>query len=213
MIVDTHLLISNILYKYLWTNMNFKLDKVAFAYGNIKPDFIDKDIRCPHTLDESLHSVNKYSEKLMKEKLSIKEFSIALGVICHFICDYFCLYHRDGNDKKGIFQHLYYELILHIKLITLLLRGKIRLNNNETPENSIEAIALRLQERYNLEPKGLNRDINYALLAATEISKLIVYSSQLYFEQSQREILEKYVLFNSELTQYTKGLNIKEVKY
>ena len=194
MIVDTHLLISNILYKYLSNNMNFKLDRGAFAYGNIKPDFIGKDIKCNHTLDESLYCVNKYSEKLMRDDISIKEFSVCLGIICHFVCDYFCIYHREGNDKKGVFQHLFYECILHIRLLTLLLGGKLRLNNNEMLEDSVEAIVLKLQDKYNSEKKGLKRDINYALFAATRASKLIVYSSQLYFEQNETNVLEKYLL-------------------
>jgi hypothetical protein len=127
MIVDTHLLISQILYKYLSKQMNLKLNRLVFAYGNIKPDFINKDIKRSHTLEESLYSINKYSEELMSKNISIKEFSRSLGVICHFICDYFCLYHREGNEKKGVYEHLFYEVILHTKLLTLLLTGKLSL--------------------------------------------------------------------------------------
>ena len=81
MIVDTHLLLSNILYKYIAKNMNFKLDRIAFAYGNIKPDLIYKEINCPHTLTESLYCVNKYSDKLMRDDISISKFSMKLGVV------------------------------------------------------------------------------------------------------------------------------------
>lgn len=193
MILDTHLLISNIIYKYLSNNINFKLDRAAFAYGNVKPDFIDNDIKCSHTLDESLYCVNKYSEKLIRDNLSIKEFSISLGVICHFTCDYFCLYHTNGYSKKGILKHLYYELILHMKLITLFLRGKLRLTNYELHDTSVEDILLKLQKKYNSEAKGLNTDIKYTLFAATQISKLIVYSSQLYFDQIETTILEDHL--------------------
>lgn len=194
MIIDTHLLISNILYKYLKDNMNFKLDRVAFAYGNIKPDFTTTDIKCQHTLDESLYYVNKYSEELMKADLTIKEFSISLGIICHFASDYFCIYHREGNEKKGIIEHLSYELILHIKLVTLLLRGKLKLTNYEVLENSLEPIILNLQEKYILEERGLTRDIDYTLSAALQISKLIVYSCQLYPERPKRSALKEHLL-------------------
>lgn len=178
--------------------MNFKLDRVAFAYGNIKPDFIDDDIKCQHTVDESLCCVNEYSEKLMTDNISIKEFSTSLGIVCHFVCDYFCIYHREGNEKKGALEHLLYEMILHVKLLTLLVGGKLRLDNNEILGDSVEEIVLKLQKKYNLETKGLDRDINYALFAVSQTSKLIVYSSQ---------------LFNIDLTKYTKELNIKTVRY
>jgi len=194
MIVDTHILISNILYKYLSKQIDFKLNRLAFAYGNIKPDFIDRDIKRPHTLKESLHCVNKYSEKLMRENISIKEFSISLGVICHYMSDYFCLYHREGNDKKGFFEHILYEFSIHLRLLTLILRGELRLNNNEMLGNSVEEIVLKLEEKYDGEEKGLTRDINYALFAATQSSRLIVYSSQLYFEENQTNVMGEYLL-------------------
>jgi len=194
MIVDTHLLISQIIYKYLSTQMNFKLNRIDFALGNIKPDFINKDIKRSHTLDESLDNVNKYSEELMNSNISNKEFSRSLGVICHFLCDYYCIYHREGNDKKGVFEHTVYEVILHIKLLTLLLRGKLKLNNYEMFEDNVESIVLKVEEEYNLESKSLTRDINYALFAASQVSSLIVCSNQLYFEKKQANIPKEYGL-------------------
>jgi len=194
MVVDTHLLISQILFKYISNYMNFKLDRVAFAYGNIKPDLINKDINHSHTLDESLSSVNKYSEELMNKDISIKEFSRSLGVICHFTCDYFCLYHREGNEKKGLIEHLFYEERLHGKLIRLLLTGKIKLNDQEMPKDSVEVIALKLQEKYNSESESFTRDITYALSGALQISKLIVCSNQLHFQQKEMHISQKYQL-------------------
>lgn len=195
MIVDTHLLISQILYKHISNQMNFKLNRIAFAYGNIKPDLNNKDIYHPHTLEESLDNVNKYTEELMKQNISINEFSRRLGVICHFTCDYFCLYHREGNEKRGLLEHLYYETILHVKLLSLLLTGKIILSNYEMFESSAETMLLKLQKNYNSESQSLNRDITYALVGASKISKLIVCSSQLHFQQ-KINISDKYLAYH-----------------
>ncbi|MBC8059462.1 MAG: zinc dependent phospholipase C family protein [Clostridiaceae bacterium] len=194
MIVDTHLLISQIIYKSISKEINFKLNRLDFAYGNIKPDFNNNEIKCGHTLDESLYCVNKYSEELKEENISNREFSRALGVINHFVCDYFCLYHRDGNEKKGVFEHLIYELILHIKLIALLLTGKIHLSSYETFGNSVEAIVWNLQTKYNSEAESLSRDITYALFVASQISKLIICSSSLRFQQGETNISAEYRL-------------------
>ncbi|MGV8982445.1 zinc dependent phospholipase C family protein [Clostridium sp.] len=194
MIVDTHLLISQILYKHISNGTHFKLNRLAFAYGNIKPDFTNKDIKSSHTLEESLYNVNKYSEELMDKNISNIQFSISLGVACHFVCDYFCIYHREGNEKKGIYEHLFYELILHVKLIKLLLKGKINLNNHEMFENSVEATVLTLQKKYNSEPKSLTRDITNALIASSQISKLIVSSSQLLINQNEISISKELLV-------------------
>jgi hypothetical protein len=194
MLVDTHLLMSNILCKYLSNTINFKIDSVAFAYGNIKPDFTDKEIKCAHTLNESLYSVVKYSDRLMEDNISIKEFSMSLGVTCHFICDYFCLYHREDYYKKGIVGHLFYEAMLHLKLIALLLRGKLSINKYESHENNVEELILKLDKKYNLESKGVMRDIKFSLIAATQISKLIIYSSKLYLQQNKTKITKENIL-------------------
>lgn len=191
MIVNSHILMSQILYKHISNSMNFKLNRLAFAYGNIKPDFNNKEINREHTLDESLYKVNKYSEELMSENISIKEFSKSLGVICHFSCDYFCLYHREGNEKKGAFEHLVYEAMLHVKLLMLLFRGKLKLNNHEMLEESVENIALSMGKKYKVEAKSLTKDITYALSGALQISELIVCSSQLHYQQKELNIPSK----------------------
>lgn len=194
MIIDTHLFISQVLYKYVSKQTNFKLNRLAFAYGNIKPDFTNNDINRSHTLEESLNNVNEYSQVLMNQNISNTEFSIALGVACHFACDYFCIYHREGNDKKGVFEHLFYELILHVKLIMLFISGKINLNNYDMDGSSVEELALTLQKKYNSEPKSLTRDITNALIASSQISKLIVCSSQLLINQKKINVSKELQL-------------------
>lgn len=80
---------------------------------------------------------------------------------------------------------MFYEINLHAKLIKLILSGKINLNNCEMLGNSLEDIVLNLQKKYNSESKSLTRDITNALFAASQISKLIVCSSQMHFQQKE----------------------------
>jgi len=184
MIINTHLLISQIIYKYISNKMDLKLDRISFAYGNIEPDLNKKDINHSHTLEKSFDSVCEYSEELMNENIPIKEFSRRLGVICHFGCDYFCLYHRDGNEKKSLHEHIFYEVILHFKLLILFFSGRIKLNYYEMNEDSIEAIVMRIQKKYNSEDESLTRDITNSIFAVSQISKLLVHSSQLYLQKN-----------------------------
>ncbi|KHD37446.1 hypothetical protein NL50_04525 [Clostridium acetobutylicum] len=177
MITNTHLLISYIVYKNLYNNFNFKLDMAAFALGNIKPDFINKEIRCPHTLNESLDSLIEYSNKLVKCNNSIRKFSLALGIVCHYICDYFCIYHRDGNEKKGILEHLIYEVKLDSNFTMMFLKGKLNYFGCRDYGGSIKKIIFNIEKEYKLEEKDFKRDIKYAIFAAIESSKFIVCSS------------------------------------
>ncbi|URZ17440.1 zinc dependent phospholipase C family protein [Clostridium felsineum] len=187
MITDTHLLFSHIIYKEILRDTKFKLDKIKFALGNIKPDFSNKEMECPHTLNESLESLIQYADGVIKSSISVEEFSISLGVICHYICDYFCLYHREGNEKKGILEHFIYELKLEYNFIVLLFNGRLDNTSSHIHGYSIEEIVLNIEKEYNIKMKGVSRDINYALNAAMEVSKLIVYSSMLYNEKYKLE--------------------------
>lgn len=81
--------------------MGFKLDRIAFAYGNIKPDFIHTNIKCEHTLDESLYYVNKYSQKLMKHNISIQKFSISLELFAILFATTFAYIIEKVMIKRG----------------------------------------------------------------------------------------------------------------
>ena len=183
MLFETHLLISYILYNYLSKEQGFKINKLAFMYGCIKPDINNEDIQCSHVLDESISSVNKYSEKLITNNVSIKAFSVSLGVICHFICDYFCIYHNDEYKLKGVFPHTLYEIKLHYKFLIFFIMGKVKFDNYIPSENNLMGIVIEMREKYILEKKSLIRDIKYALSVAAIISEFILYSSEIKLDK------------------------------
>jgi len=192
MIVNTHLLMSHILYDYLSKRQNIKINKLAFLYGCVKPDISNADINQEHTLDSSINSLNKYSEKLLTNNISIKDFSVSLGVICHFICDYFCLYHNDEYCLKNNFQHFLYEIKLHYKFLMLLLMGKLKIENYVHLEQNLIAMILGFQQKYVLEEKNLTRDIKYALSSAAAISEFILCSSEMVPNSSKTLTSEIY---------------------
>ncbi|KOA18459.1 hypothetical protein CLHOM_33610 [Clostridium homopropionicum DSM 5847] len=192
MIVNTHLLMSHILYDYLSKRQNIKINKLAFLYGCVKPDINNADINQEHTLDNSINSLNKYSEKLLTNNISIKDFSVSLGVICHFICDYFCLYHNDEYCLKNNFQHFLYEIRLHYKFLILLLMGKLKIDNFIPSEKDLIPMVLELQQKYFLEEKNLTRDIKYALSSAAAISEFILCSSEIALNSSKALTSEIY---------------------
>lgn len=184
MLINTHLLMSHILYNGISKAQNIKINRLAFSYGCIKPDIYNKDINQEHTLDNSIECLEKYSKKLLSNSISIKDFSMSLGVMCHFICDYFCLYHNGEYSKKSIFHHFLYEMKLHLKLLLLILRGKLMVDNYIPLEKNLVAMILEQQKKYSLEEKSLTRDINYALTSATVISKFMLCSSEIILNNS-----------------------------
>ena len=197
MIMNSHLLMSRILYKFCIKELNFKLDKTAFMVGNIKPDFQSEEIKEEHNYNVSINKLLNYSKELSTQNMSNKAYSSALGVMCHFTCDYFCLYHQEDKEKKGMVEHFIYEAILHFVLVTQLLRRKIIVNKNEIlARKNIENILLHKQQMYLSKSNSLVKDIEFALSSsALVLEYMLCYSSAEEYNRDdlKLEILPKVV--------------------
>jgi hypothetical protein len=172
MVIGTHKAIAKIVYKHILSRLNFKLDWEIFVYGNIQPDFNRSYVDCDHTMEDSLHTINSNAEELINSNISIKEFSLALGIICHFVCDYFCLHHTVDYWKRDPLAHGVYETKLHAAF----LKRNFNLQYRCKPEKSVELMILKLRRKYQFEPQGINTDINYSIIAAVSICEMIVRS-------------------------------------
>lgn len=183
----SHLFFSKVLYR------NFKkevdLSKLAFAYGNIKPDLPPACFKDRHTLDNYLFIVYDKANQLINNDLDTREFSVKLGEICHFVCDFFCYYHLNDALHKKIFSHLGYELLLHLKLYKYRFKKKIQLPEiKATPKKGFASIILEMRRDYFSNPRSIKKDIDFAIYAALSIFKRILYFKKYspYFEGPSR---------------------------
>lgn len=170
----THIAISKILYNNL--NGIMDLDKIAFVYGNIKPDLTRKLLRNPHTLENYFLIVCNSAERLMNNKLSLQEFSFELGEICHYVCDFFCQYHLGDELFHKFREHFIYELKLHF----VLLKNSSIINISpeiSTVKQNISSIIKELRKEYSATPAAMKKDLEYAFMAARWICKSVYYFS------------------------------------
>lgn len=169
----THLFISKVLYQHFAKEV--ELDQRAFSYGNIKPDLPSAQ-RNHHTLEKCLYTVCDYSNQLMDNELSIEDFSIRLGEICHYVSDFFCYYHLNEDLHNRKLHHFFYEIRLHMGLFQLRHAKKNELlPSKKEPRKNIHSIILEMRKSYLSKPKCFERDIEYALLANVWICESIVY--------------------------------------
>lgn len=100
--------IGHILGKELITN-GYSINIDSFVYGNMLPDL---NLKCRMTM----HSKREDWEKVLgiideiaygnKEKLD-EEISIKLGMLSHYLCDFFTFPHNEGFEKNIIHHELY----------------------------------------------------------------------------------------------------------
>jgi len=122
MILNTHLTISQALIENLDPAKSFFLSEKNFIYGNIKPDMTSKYVLHKHYLKESfdmiinkIKSLCKLSLDFIEKYFSVSKFSQELGVICHFLCDFFCVPHSQRWEFSHSFKkHVIYEKDLQI---------------------------------------------------------------------------------------------------
>jgi hypothetical protein len=117
MMMNTHLLISKSILDSMDCSKTFFLSDKNFLYGNIKPDITSKYLFQKHYLDESFEMImlkikylSSFNVNSLSKQYSVASFSQELGVICHFLCDFFCFAHSQRWELKHSFsKHLGYE--------------------------------------------------------------------------------------------------------
>ena len=117
MFMNTHILIGKSIVENIDQNKSFFISDKNFIYGNIKPDVSSKYVLQKHYLEESLEMIFSKVEYLctldldsITKYFSISKFSQELGVICHFLCDFFCVPHsRRWEMSHSMNKHIAYE--------------------------------------------------------------------------------------------------------
>ena len=116
MMARTHKLLSREICKKLNKDLNFDLDIKSIKYGCIKPDYVPDLISIPHYKDKSFAYISRKIKKLEqirspRTKLEKANFFDNLGVVLHFVMDYFCYAHNDDN-YNWMPLHCLYEIKL-----------------------------------------------------------------------------------------------------
>ncbi|MDR3539471.1 MAG: zinc dependent phospholipase C family protein [Desulfosporosinus sp.] len=109
--IALHLEFSQVIRKAVEKELDIKLDALSFMYGNIKPDVIRTSI--PHYKHTAMEFVQTEIEKLAslkfnKSKKWLKHFSGRLGIITHYLADFFCYAHSEVF-QGDIMSHFLYE--------------------------------------------------------------------------------------------------------
>ena len=117
MLINTHFIISKSILENIESSKSFFISKKNFIYGNIKPDISSKYVLNKHYLEESLSMILDKINHLcqltldsLKRYFSISKLSQELGVICHFLCDFFTAPHSERWEfTHSMNKHVTYE--------------------------------------------------------------------------------------------------------
>lgn len=97
------------------------INEKSFLLGNVLPDIHPTYRVKKHRTQQFEGRVNKKVEFLCRlnyshiyNDISVKRFSRELGIICHFLSDFFCMPHSKWGVKESFnLKHMKYEKVLH----------------------------------------------------------------------------------------------------
>lgn len=120
LLAGTHKVIAKNIIKSLDVNTKYLINDKNFIRGNLKPDNFSSYKFKKHYKDESfnmivskIHFLASLSEQKIVNEYGRNKFNQELGVVCHFVSDYFCLAHEERWEFKRKFKtHVHYEMVL-----------------------------------------------------------------------------------------------------
>lgn len=186
MIVLSHIEVGNYFFHAISgkKEVSFRLRWGAFIFGNVFPDFSKFAFR-KHQYETTRGVYKCYLKKARNPENSDRERSIALGVVCHFICDYFCKYHgKKPYNEQSLIPHLYYETVLHMRILAVLFKKNIGLFGDDEKSVFITAAEENCQEGgfnlqamlkdYEDEVESILTDVAFAFSAVRGVMKEIL---------------------------------------
>lgn len=170
--------------RFLVVNMNkeeLRKHRKAFYFGSILPDCMPSFLTRRHTFDDTFYIVRKEIENLV-ENHSIdneinRKFCRKLGVVTHYIADYFTFPHNK-NFTGSLKDHCQYENVLkhQLKEYVQTLEFK-RESLKETRFETLEELFVfihEVHERYLMKLSEVKKDIQYIVTICFEVVAAII---------------------------------------
>ena len=168
----SHHAMGHLLYEAL-TNEGYQLDRELFVLGNLLPDYLPEMVLTPHFTLKCQREIHIFTEALagqpvQKGEQLPPEYALRLGILCHYLTDYFTFAHTP-EFRLGLKQHGAYEQQLndyfreHYTQEESTLHG-VSFENAENARDVVKEI-YRLKRDYRAESCTLARDVRYAFTA------------------------------------------------
>lgn len=180
MLMNTHKVLAQDFIYNMDSDKKVLINENHFIWGNIKPDCASKYKLKKHYMDESLDMVvNKiqFLSSLSIEDIyknhSENKFSQELGVVCHFLCDFFCIPHNkrwEFKSASAMKEHVMYEKDLSKVAKEFKVRKDIERSINS---EEIRSYILYLQDEYE-KIMEYDNDLDFAYYVCQSVINMIL---------------------------------------
>ncbi len=206
---ETHKIIASNIYDNVYEKYDLKLDKNRLLWWSIAPDILPQYKFVRHYKDESIDYIVKEIIKVIYvsryiefnrvlDPIAIKILSKKIGLISHYISDYFCLPHAKrwtfNVSKDVMIKHIKYESDLEEFSKTHTFNNNIvdfeDININNDVENLYDSIKGFIENGLDLylQNEGFANDLDFANLMNIKIANFILETIEEYSEAIYTQI-------------------------
>ncbi len=179
---QTHKIIANLIYDDVYTEHNVKLNKTQLVYGSIKPDIYSGMPKLKHFKPQSFSVICNdisalSSSQTENNRAAIARLSQKIGVVTHYVADYFCVPHNDRSTyQHHIINHIQYENQLHLMYKETNLRKTATIDQwlDFSDVRRVMNYLDQLHNAYSNRNESLLNDLNGSLQASRTIATMIV---------------------------------------
>ncbi|MEA4926572.1 MAG: zinc dependent phospholipase C family protein [Syntrophomonadaceae bacterium] len=165
MFFQTHWLIGETVAQLTEKQLPARIHHFAFCLGSVLPDLIHPYNRIPHRIKDSSPLFNRLLDQAVNTTFKSRwDFSIHLGMICHYLCDFFCLAHNE-TKLNNLIAHTIYEARMVGKADRKMVRNlaMAALKGNETGICDVNKFLLEKHQSYRNAAEGFENDIAFAV--------------------------------------------------
>ncbi|WP_160721242.1 zinc dependent phospholipase C family protein [Isachenkonia alkalipeptolytica] len=183
MLPQTHMIIANHIYDHTEKTLGIRLNKSSLQYGSIKPDIAPNLLKLHHFKPQSLRLICEEIKELTEHTYAddhnyIKFISRQIGIINHFVSDFFCVPHNDRTTYKNNFmEHMAYENTLHKRFKTFdkkIPTPVVSLDFLNLSIDDIEELIEGYHREYSKKVESMSNDIEYSIHVSSLVSVLIM---------------------------------------
>ncbi len=181
----SHHAMGHLLYEAL-TEQGIRLDRELFVLGNLLPDYLPELILNPHFTLKCQREIHIFTEALAGQpatgdKTLPPEYALRLGILCHYLTDYFTYAHTP-EFRLGLKEHSAYEQRLddyfreHYTMEESALKGRAFADCDSARDVVKEVY--RYKRDYRAAERTLARDVQFAYSAClSAMTRLIALSA------------------------------------
>ena len=183
MLPQTHKIIADIIHDDVYTEHRIELNKTQLIYGSIKPDIYSGIPKLKHFKPQSFTVIcndisNLTASHTEDNRAAIARLSQKIGVVTHYVSDYFCVPHNDRSTyQHHIINHIQYENQLHRIYKESDLMNRKAATDQRLDFSDVQIVMNYLDElhaAYSSKSESLLNDFNGSLQASRAVAMMIV---------------------------------------